>query len=688
MMGGNWGRILEVDVSKGTTQDLEPDERLYRDYLGGSGLAAKLFFDRRGWEAEPLSPENPLIIMLGPLSGLNLPGVARLEICARSPLTGIWGEACMGGHFAPQLKRTGYDGIVVTGASEKPVYLYVTDEGAEIRDASHLWGRDTYETEEALKDEVGDKRAQAMCIGPAGENLVKYANVMNDRGSTAGRCGMGAVMGSKKLKAVVARGGKKAPIADEGAYKAAREHLNEVLRFSMIGESFGTYGTNVGMDFGMAIGDAPTKNWREAYWEGGPEKLGGVAVAESILTRTHSCYGCPIGCKRIVKVDAGPFAMEEGPGSEYEAAAALGTMQRMDSVEANNKANEMCNRYGMDSISTGGTIAYATEAFEEGLIVESDTGGIKLGWNQPETLLLLIDKIAQREGFGDELAEGVRSMAEKYGGDDFAIHVKGLECPMHDPRALWGLALTYATSVRGACHVADANLFADYGMTDHKDLGVKRSWPYKAKGKAAQTVASQEKGSVADSAIICLIAWASEGGAMKDMVEMLNPVTGFEYDVDELVRVGDRIWYLKRAIGNLCGAKREDDQLPRRIIEPHVEGTTSYLTMAAFPTMMSMLPMGKLRVEKLRDVLADFQMKILVPKMDKLLRLQGNLPGLRGHAKRLEAGEAEEIRRRTVPFDDMLQEFYQLRDIDGQGRPSRKVLERLGMTEVADALHG
>ncbi len=688
MMGGNWGKVLEVDLTAGTTQDLELDEKLYRDYLGGSGLAAKLFFDRRLWEVEPLSPDNQLMIMLGPISGTNLPGTSRLEICARSPLTGIWGESCMGGHFAPQLKRTGYDGIIVKGASEKPVYLYVSDEKVEIRDASNLWGVDTYETEEKLKAEVDDKRAQVMCIGLAGENLVKYANVINDRGSTAGRCGMGTVMGSKKLKAVVARGSKKLPIADEAGYKSARDHLNEVLKFSMIGESFATYGTNVGMDFGMAMGDAPTKNWREAYWEAGPEKLGGVAVAESILTRTHSCYGCPVGCKRIVMVDSGPYAMGEGPGSEYETAASLGTMQRMDSMEANHKANEMCNRYGMDTISAGGTIAYAVEAFEAGLIVEGDTGGIRLGWNKPDTLLLLIDKIAQREGFGDELAEGVRAMSGKYGGDEFAIHVKGLECPMHDPRALWGMALTYATSVRGACHVSDANLFADYGMTDHRDLGAKRSWPYKAKGKAAQTVASQKKGSLMNSAIVCTIAWASEGGGIKEMIEMLNPATGFSYGVDELARVGDRIWFMKRAIDNLCGITREDDRLPRRIVEPHPEGTTSYLTMAAFPTMMSMLPMGKLRAEKVRDSLAGFQMKVLVPKMNKMLRLQGNLPGLRGHKKKLEAGESEEIKKRTVPIEDMLEEYYRLRDIDAQGRPSRRVLEGLGMEDVAAALHG
>jgi len=688
MMGGNWGKILQVDLTDGTFEDIELEEKLYRDYIGGSGLAAKWFFDNKVWEADPLSPENPLMIMMGPLSGTSLPGVSRLEICARSPLTGIWGEACMGGHFAPQLKRTGYDGIIFVGASEKPVYLLLTDEGAELKDASHLWGKDTYETEDLLQEEVGEKRAQMICIGPAGENLVKYACVMNDKGSTAGRCGMGAVMGSKKLKAVVAKGTKKHPIADEDGFKQARSEMNEILKFSLVAEGLGSFGSNVHMEYGMAIGDVPTKNWREAYWKDGPEKLGGTAVAETILTKTHSCFGCPVHCKRIVEVKAGPFAVKEGPGSEYEAAAALGTLQRMDDMEANHRANEMCNRYGMDVISCGSTIAYATEAFEEGLISEKDTDGIKLGWNQPKTLLELIDKIAHREGFGDDLAEGTRAMSGKYGGEEFAVHVKGLECPMHDPRALWAMALTYATSIRGACHCSDSNLYVDMGLLGHKDLGVKRTWPYKAKGKAAQTIASQKKGVIANSAVICEYAWNSAGGALPEMAMMLNPLTGFDYSVDELARAGDRIWYLKRAIGNLCGATREEDRVPRRILEPHVEGTTPNLHLAVYPTFMSMGPMSKMRIEKMKDANAKIMAKFVYPNLDKLLTSMKVLPGFRSHIKKLEAGESEEIKKTTVPFDEMIEEYYRLRDIDQQGRPSRKVLEGLGMKDVADALYG
>jgi aldehyde:ferredoxin oxidoreductase len=627
------------------------------------------------------------MIMNGPLSGTALPGVSRLEVCARSPLTGIWGEASMGGHFSPQLKRTGYDGIVITGASDKPVYLFVSDEKVEIRDASHLWGKDTYETEALLKEELGDKRAQVMSIGPAGENLVKFACVINDRGSTAGRCGMGAVMGSKKLKAVVARGNLKVPIADEEGFKAARDKINEMLKFSLVSEGLHAFGSNLHMEYAMAVGDVPVKNWRQAYWEGGPEKLGGTAVASSILTRTHSCFGCPIGCKRIVEIKSGPYAMEEGPGSEYETAAALGTLQLMDDRDANHKANELCNRYGMDTISMGSTIAYATEAYLAGLIGEEDTGGIELGWNQPQTLLELIEKTARREGFGDQLAEGSRAMSQRYGGEEMAIQVKGLECPMHDPRALWSVCLTYATSIRGACHCADPNFYLDLGLLNHSDMGVKRTWPYNPKGKAAQTVASQVKGSIAGSAVICIYAWLAVGSYLPEMVTMLNPVTGFGYTQEELVKVGERIWYLKRAIGNLCGAGREDDRVPRRILEPHPERGTSGILPAVYPVFMTMGPLSKLRIEPLKNSASAMMNKYVYPNIDKVLRLTRHLPGLRGHVKALDAGEAEEIRRRTLPFESMLEEFYRLRDIDEQGRPSRKRLVELGLEDVAEALH-
>ena len=684
-MKGNWGRILTVDLSTGTTGVEELPEKTYRDFLGGSGLAAKWFFDREGWKVDPLGPDNPLMIMLGPVSGSGLIGTSRLEICARSPLTGIWGEACMGGHFAPQLRGTGYDGMIITGASDKPVYLFVTDKEVEIRDASDYWGKDTYETEDKLLDDIGDKRAQVMCIGPAGENLVKYANVMNDKGSTAGRCGMGAVMGSKKLKAVVCRGKKKMEIADPEAFKQDRKEAAEKVKFDLVADGLRAFGTNVHMEYGMAMGDVPTRNWTVAYWPDGPEKLGGTTIAETILTKGKSCYGCAVGCKRITAVDSGPFAAKEGPGAEYEGVVALGCLNLINDAEANNKANEMCNRYGMDVISSGSTIAYATEAYEKGLITDKDTGGIKLGWGQPRTQLQLLDQIAHREGFGNELAEGSKVMSEKFGGKEFAIHVKGLECPMHDPRALWGMALTYATSIRGACHCADTNLYTDMGVQNHSDIGIKRSWPYKVKGKAEVTVGSQVKGVISNSAVICSYAWGVIG-EMDELVTAINHITGMGYTKQELVDVGHRIWYIKRAIGNLCGMTREDDRLPERILKPHEEGATANMIPLLFPTFISMGPMGKFHNEKIMPYVHKVLNTLLFPNMNKMLRAMTYLPPWRGGAKKLLAQDTEEIRRRTVPFDEMLNEYYVLRDIDEMGRPSRQRLASLGMADVANAL--
>lgn len=683
-MKGNWGKVLLVDLTKSTTEDVEIPEKDYRDYLGGSGLACKWLFDHKGWEVDPLSPDNPLMIMMGPLSGLNLAGSSRLEFCARSPLTGIWGEASMGGHFAPQLKGTGYDGIIVTGASDKPVYLYVTDSAVEIRDASHLWGKDTFETAELLEKEVGDKRAQVVSIGQGGENLVRYAGIMNDKGSTAGRTGMGAVMGSKKLKAVVARGKKKPPIADEEKFKQLREHLREALKFSLVAEGLGAFGSNVHMEYGMAIGDVPTKNWTKAYWASGPEKLGGSTVSETRLTKSHSCYACPIGCKRIVEVKSGPFAMEEGPGPEYEAAVAMGTDIMVDDLDANLKANELCDRYGIDVISTGSTIAWAIEAYEKGILTDKETGGMKLGWGNPKMLVELVEKIAKREGVGDILAEGTRAASEKYGGSEFAIHVKGMECPMHDPRALWGMALTYATSIRGACHCADANLYTEMGLFTHKEQGIGRALPFRTKNKAAQTVGSQVLSILSNSLVMCEYVDTASFSKIQDTTNMVNAVTGLGYNLQSMIDTAHRIWYIKRSFANLCGATREDDQVPRRILEPHAEGPTSSLTQALYPTYISMAPLAKLRNEKMMAFTANMANRFLFPYINKLLRSMRFIPGLRA----VESSDLTERERRTVPFQQMLEEFYQIRDIDQQGRPSRVKLESLGMKEVADALHG
>lgn len=684
-MKGNWGKILTVDLTAGTTAVEELPEKTYKDYLGGSGLAAKWFFDHEGWKADPLGPDNPFIVMLGPASGSGFLGTSRLEICARSPLTGIWGEACMGGHFAPQLRAAGYDGIIVTGASEKPVYLYVTDKVVEIRDASGYWGSDTYVTEDTLKEDVGEKRAQVICIGPAGENLVKYANVMTNRGSTAGRCGMGAVMGSKMLKAIVCRGRKKMQIHDPEGYKAVRAETLTKAKYNLLADGLGNFGTNVHMQYGMSMGDVPTKNWRLGYWRGAVKALGGITVAKTILSKTHSCYGCPVACKRITHVKTGPYATEEGPGAEYEAVVGMGSLQLVDDGEAVNRSNDLCNRMGMDVISCASTLAYATEACENGIIPDDVIGGARPTWGDAAMQVKLVEMIGRREGFGNELAEGSKAMSEKFGGKEYAIHVKGLECPMHDPRALWAMSLTYATSIRGACHCADSNLYSEMGVQNHSDLGIKRSWPHMVKGKAAQTVGSQVKGTIANSAVICAYAWLTFGET-EELRAVINAITGLDYTQQEFVECADRIWYLKRAIGNLCGMTREDDQLPARIISPHVEGVTSNLIVALYPVMMSMGPMGKIRNDKVMNLLTETLNKVGYPNMDFLLRLLRFVPGFRVQGNRIPKREPGQTLPGAVPFEEMLTEYYFLRDIDEQGRPDKERLRALGLEDVAEVL--
>ncbi|HEY5532913.1 MAG TPA: aldehyde ferredoxin oxidoreductase family protein [Candidatus Anoxymicrobiaceae bacterium] len=685
---GNWGRVLRVDLTTGELEDLAIEESAYRDFLGGSGLAAHLFFKLKGYQADPLSAGNPLIVMNGPLSGTSLPGCSRLEVCARSPLTGIWGESSMGGTASAALKRTGYDGIVFVGASDEPVYLFLTDGRAELRKASHVWGEDTFETELLLKREHGDAKAEVMCIGPAGENLVRYASVVNDRGSLAGRSGMGAVMGSKKLKAIVVGGKSKCPVADPDAYKAVRKLGLEEIKKSIFADGLSLFGTAGGVELSAAIGDVPVKNWRQAQWSEGAESLSGVRLAETILKKSRSCYACPVACKRIVEIHDDRFGMEEGPGPEYEGLNALGMMLKIDNLNAVVKANALCNAYGMDCISTGGTIAYATEAFEEGLITERETGGITLGWNRPDVLIELVRGIAMREGFGDQLAEGCRAMAERYGGSEFAIEVKGMECPMHDPRALWSMALGYATSIRGACHNRDTNLGLEMGMDDLSEIGFERTKPHSAEGKAMMTVHSQDIASVLDSAVMCIFAWKGMGSTIAIVRDMVNAVTGYGLSNEELLEIGKRIWYLKRAIGNLCGATTADDRVPPRIVTPHEEGEGSDLLRALNPLIrVNAIVADRLKNEKLLKLYRDLNSKVLIPRSSKTIKIVGKLIAPFDRRGRASKGTSGDRRKSNVEFDIMLEEYYRARRLNDMGYPEQGLLDDLGLADVAELLY-
>ena len=468
MGGGYAGKFLHVNLTNATCSDFIIDDATLKKCIGGSCLAAKLFLDRYPLDLDPLAPENPFMIMTGPMVGSGFPGTSRFSICAKSPQTGIWGESACGGTFSPDLKRSGYDGIIIEGKANTPVYLSITDDGAQIMDASHLWGKDIYEATDILK--APDKSLKILAIGPAGENLVKIAAIGNDKGHFSGRTGLGAVMGSKNLKAIIVKGSKKLTKADEEKYKQYLKEAMQEVKDSALADGIHQMGSDANMDLGMISGDVPVKNWTVGEDFMLSSSLSGPTMKEKYLTKAHACSNCPVACKRVVKVDEGPFKTDEGPGPEYETCGTFGTMMMNPDLAAVIKANELCNKYGMDTISCGSAIALAMELYEKGIITKDDLGGLDLTWGNMDAAIALIKKIAYREGFGDILAEGSVKAALKIGKGaiDLVVSVKGLEAPMHDPRGFHGMGLAYMMSNRGACHLQHAVLATEQGMA---------SWP-------------------------------------------------------------------------------------------------------------------------------------------------------------------------------------------------------------------
>jgi aldehyde:ferredoxin oxidoreductase len=576
-VGGYTGKIFEVDLSNGKIGTLSVKEEDRRKFLGGSGLAAKIFFDAFDPKIDPLSPENPLILMTGPLVGTQFPGTSRFAVCGKSPLTGIWGEGTCGGNFGPELKFAGIDGMVFEGASPSPVYLSIEDDEIELKGAGDLWGMDNYKVTDFLKQRHGkEKNPKVLSIGPSGENLVKFAAICNDKGDFIGRTGMGALMGSKRLKAIVVRGTQKMKVSHQEQYDALRKSLVNKSRDAMVAQSFRSMGTDAGMDLGMMTGDVPIKNWTIGEDLQLSANLGGPAMTEKYLTRNHACTFCPIACKRIVRVEEGRFRTEEGPGPEYETCCTFGTLIMNDDLAGVIKANEWCNRYGMDTISCGATIAFAMEAFEKGLITRRDTEGIDLTWGNIAGVIELLHKIARKEGIGAVLSEGSREAARRLGkgAEEFTVEVKGLEAPMHDPRGFHGMGLAYMTSIRGACHLMHFALGVEQGITTYTDAGFEENYiGQTSEGKAEMIKLCEDLGLPCNSLVICeFVAWTLSAN---ELAEMVRVTTGFDFTLKDLLACGERTWLLKRGLGNMMGVHAKDDRLPQRILTPLKEGSAA-----------------------------------------------------------------------------------------------------------------
>ena len=584
-MKGFSGKYLEVDLGTGEVSTRELDEQLFRRYVGGTGLAAYLFLTEMDPLVDPRSPENPLMFINGPLTGTSFPGSGRSSVVAMSPLTGLWGECNVGGSFGAAVKLAGLDGIVFKGRSEKPVFFWLDGDKAELRDASHLWGLDAYETNERLQSELKGSggAVRTMQIGPAGENGVLFAAIVNEIGSVAGRCGLGTVMGDKNLKAVAVRGGGRMEYADPEGAKQLSKRLADKLKGHILAGTLHELGTNGALDTGMLSGDVPVKNWSVGEWIDVLDTLNSFYYNDNILVKIIGCYACTVRCKRVVKVDEGPFAMHEHAGPEYETVCMMGTNLMNPSLEAVAKANDLCNRLGMDTIAMGAIVALLMEAQEKG-IAGPDVTGLDFTWGNMESALEAIRLTAAREGFGERMAQGSLALATELGAPELAVTVRRLDFPAHDPRGYHGYGLGYVMGTRGACHLNSVNLLVEGGMGSWPEVGLKG--PYKgmtSKGKAEITWKCLSIGQLFNS--LCMCEFIGAFLNLDDQVEMMRAATGFDWTLDELLECGWRIWYLKRHVLNLRGSGRNDDVLPPKALTPNEEGTNA----GSVPNMERML---------------------------------------------------------------------------------------------------
>ena len=568
------GKLLRVDLGSGPLRFESISEADVRRYLLGSGLAARIYYEEMDPGLDPLHPDSPLLAMNGLLTGTFSPTGCRSSWCGRSPLTGIWNEANMGGHWGAELRFAGLDGLIVTGRAAEPVYLWIHDGQAEIRPAGHLWGLEHFDLFDRVRGET-DPKAQVACIGPAGENLVRLAGVMQggqEHARSGARGGMGALLGSKNLKAIVVRGKDRPQYPDPKAFQAFVKQINAFIKDNSVGMSqLGTPGGIIGTEL---TGDLPLKNWSEGSWKEETARISGQRIAETIFARHTHCFACPIGCGKTVKIDDGPYAGVYGHGPEYETLAGFGGNCQCDDLNAIARMNDLCNRYGLDTISTSAALAFAMEAYEKGLLSREEAGGLDLTWGNAPAMIEAVGQIARREGIGEILADGVRAAAARLGpeAEAFAVHVKGMELPCHDPRAFVSMAPSYATAVRGACHLEGLSYWAGYGVRWPGWYEPETYDPHDSTGQGKVAVDFQNYVGVYNPLGLCkfiIKATITPG----NIAELVNAALGWDWTAAEVVETGERLFNLKRLINLRLGITAADDTLPRRLLaEPRPSG--------------------------------------------------------------------------------------------------------------------
>lgn len=573
MANGFMGRILRINLTAGSiSEEVIPEDKI-RKYLGGVGIATSYLYDEVPAGVDPLGAQNKLIFMTGLLTGTTSASAARYSVVAKSPLTGIWGHGNSGGNFGPMLKRSGYDGIIFEGVSPKPVYLEIIDGKAVLRDAEHLWGKSVKDTE-AIIQKGADKKPTIASIGQGGENLVKYAAIMNNLHRAVGRCGLGAVMGSKRLKAIVCLGKARIELHDPEMFKKVSKKQIAFLNESMLKVGFEAFGTNMVADMVNARGGYPTRNWQGGVFDQ-IDEMNGQAMTDKVLVKELACFGCPIACGRGTAIKEGKWAGKSGEGPEYETANMFGACCGISDLNAVTMANYLCNEYGIDTISAGSSIAFAMECFEKGILTRDMTGGRDINFGDTDLIVELVEKIAKREGVGDLLAEGTKVMAERLGkgSSAFAMNVKGLELPAYDPRAAKICGLGFVTANRGGDHITgfiEAPTFIDAPILLVEESSIYD--PLNVKPEEAKILVEMEN---ALTSLDALGGCKFMGALLKaeDLVELIKCATGWDFTVDDFRKGGERIYNLIRVYCNREGIRRKDDMLPERLMkEPLPDG--------------------------------------------------------------------------------------------------------------------